>query len=148
MLIWVNFWLLLSISSSVSLKCKPGQYESYNNCISCPKGTYVGYYSDVTGSTKCRPCPKGHWCDDPAKTPVPCPKGTHQDKFGERYCSPCTPGYYSNREGSLNCTACPKGHFVIFLTQEKHQFHAQKEHIKPNLENCFARVALLDITLI
>ena len=59
----------------------------------------------------CTICPKGHWCVDPGKGPIPCPKGTHQDKFGRRYCSRCSPGYYSNREGSLYCRACPKGHF-------------------------------------
>lgn len=126
MLMLVDFWFLLFISSSVSLKCKPGQYKSNNNCISCPKGAYQsdfgksfcwncyeGYYSNLTGSTKCQPCPKGHWCDknNKGKAPIPCPKGTHQDKSGKPFCSICSPGYYSNREGSLYCTICPKGHF-------------------------------------
>ena len=158
MLMLVDFWFLLSISSSVSLKCKPGQYKSNNNCISCPKGAYQsdfgksfcwncyeGYYSNVTGSTKCQPCPKGHWCDknNKGKAPIPCPKGTHQDKSGKPFCSICSPGYYSNREGSLYCTICPS--FVILTTQEKDQFHAQREPGKPNLENHSVWVAVLDI---
>ena len=94
--------------------------------ISCPKGTYqdklgrwycstctLGYYSNREGSLYCTICPKGHWCDekDQGKAPIPCPKGTYQDKLGRWYCSNCSDGYYSSKTGSFHCKICPKGHW-------------------------------------
>ena len=38
--------------------------------------------------------------------------------------------------------------FVIFLTQEKHQSHAQKEHTKINVGDGIAQIVVMDITVV
>ena len=56
----------------------------------------------------------------------------------------------------MDIIAVGRGHFTAqfvqkvtgVLTQEKDQFHAQKEHIKINLEDGIVRVVVLDIIAI
>ena len=93
------------------IPCLKGTYQSKfgeSFCLGCS----LGYYSNREGSLYCTICPKVHWCDesDRGKAPIPCPKGTYQDKFGRWYCSNCSDGYYSTQIGSFHCKICPKGH--------------------------------------
>ena len=95
--------------------CADGYYNSDNNCLACPAGTYS---NDHTG---CKVCSAGYICVLAATRPDPlledyqggyiCPSG-YYCPAGAINPTPCRPGYYNPLSGSSSeteaCILCPQ----------------------------------------
>ena len=72
--------------------CSKGTYNSSNQCIKCPAGSYSQYI----GSSQCIKCPPGTYSLNGGATSsrqcYPCPDGSFQDIFGASYCLDCPVG--------------------------------------------------------
>ena len=72
-----------------AVKCSPGSYQSTNQCIECPRGTF----SDEFGLTSCKPCPEGSY-------------NPYKGATTKYQCKPCPQGYYCPKKGSFNYLQC------------------------------------------
>ena len=89
-------------------RCDAGRYkeEESGQCKECKKGFQCengvqelcpkGQFSNVTGSTSCRPCEKGSFSED----------------LGATKCTICVAGFFAERPGMHACERCPKGSYT------------------------------------
>ncbi|CAF0865288.1 unnamed protein product [Brachionus calyciflorus] len=84
------FLFLIILKKLGAQNCNIGNFKCGNSCCNC----YNGYY-----------------CNDPSKSPVPCPAGTYSySNTGTIIeCTPCSSGYFSGNASS-GCYRCPDGH--------------------------------------
>eukprot|EP00817_Percolomonadidae_sp_ATCC50343_P003418 CAMPEP_0117418838 /NCGR_PEP_ID=MMETSP0758-20121206/542_1 /TAXON_ID=63605 /ORGANISM="Percolomonas cosmopolitus, Strain AE-1 (ATCC 50343)" /LENGTH=4727 /DNA_ID=CAMNT_0005199587 /DNA_START=68 /DNA_END=14251 /DNA_ORIENTATION=+ len=101
--------------SSVGTNCPAGTFSnsirisSVSECTNCTQGFYCGTTGLTAPTGKCS---KGFYCPPGQSIPAPaayiCTQG-HFCNEGAIQPSPCPAGTFSNTPGSSNCTACPKG---------------------------------------
>jgi len=116
--------------------CKPGYYGSGQVCnicrlgMKCPNNGEIiscepGTYQNSVGSTGCKQCHAGSYCEKESSYPIECPTGTYSES-GSSKCKTCPLGHYC-RHGFSNvcpantyndttgaighsvCTSCPEG---------------------------------------
>jgi hypothetical protein len=75
-------------------------------CMKCTGGIGLG------GDKPCQPCPKGHYCPNPAMPPIQCPIGTFNNDEGfVTSCKKCPVYSTNNKTGHWGCDICVPGYF-------------------------------------
>ena len=82
----------------------------------CPPGSFEislcepGKYQELPGSSSCKPCPSGNYCNAAGGTvfPILCDAG-HACPAKSINATSCLPGMYQDSAGSDSCKTCPQG---------------------------------------
>jgi len=108
---WINydkmsFFLRCTDKSAAPVACLQGFFapSGSTECQECPVGSHCpsnssekhvpcspGSYANETSLSRCLECPAGHFCQNPAESPVLCENGTY------------------STGNAANCTVCPPG---------------------------------------
>ncbi|CAG5109635.1 Oidioi.mRNA.OKI2018_I69.chr2.g4151.t1.cds [Oikopleura dioica] len=97
-----------------SCKCKEGHEpieDLPNECKMLLEPCAAGEYR-IDGSTICRPCEYGHFCQEDEK--FPCERGFFADKSGSTICTYCGTGATTKNTGSTKRRDCIIGSYGFF----------------------------------
>ena len=134
------------VGSRAQMACAPGTFapSESGSCSKCAAGRYQG----AEQATACKQCTLGHYCEEAASAPLPCPGGTHQNAslevmtsaaqcvscpegtfctIGSAAPTPCAAGTFSPSANATQCTTCDAGTFAN-TTRATACFHCTEGH--------------------
>ena len=129
---------LNSLEGMSGIPCSPGTYQSGEDCILCPKGSY----SSEFGQTSCKLCPAGTFNFYPGAVSISqcylCPKDQYNPEIGKSQCLDCQ----SHME-------CPVGTISPSNDHSDYQYKSiQPLPYNDTLENKDQIVLLIQITVV
>jgi hypothetical protein len=110
--------------------CSPGTYFYFNECRTCPAGTYQPNY----GASSC----------------LECPEGTSSYRHGVdslQQCSPCPKGYFAPETGSEECLSCWEGlNCAIGSTAQDALVSVQPKQYSSDADNLYLATLITAVT--